>query len=381
MMNRRLKSLFPPVGVLLSVGAVACGQDLDPPSVVGLDDASKAAWRPMEPAPLGPRFGATSVWTGSELIVLCGFDAQDVPSCTSARYNPGSNRWSAMTVPQGLSSLTADAGFGVVSAVWTGDRVFAAGPDYAGLYDPVTDVWAAVDPGPTRGRVGPGLAWTGSAVFAFAEGSALFDPRTGLWTSTSTVMQPSPRSSPIVVWTGSEALVWGGYADNDRPPELRSGGRYDPRTNTWAAIESTGGAAAVVWNGAHVWTGSELLLWGAFDNLGVTRPGAAYDPVLDTWRPITDSGSPPGRGTIGYAWTKEVLLVWGGADPLDFFRRTAAGALYNPALDQWSALPATPQAPSPRSGFAYAWTGTEFIVWGGTAGAQSIFDDGAILSF
>lgn len=75
------------------------------------------------------------------------------------------------------------------------------------------------------------------------------------------------------------------------------------------------------------------------------------------------------------------MLVWGGWDPADRFRRTAEGALYDPVLDTWSALSTTTSTPTPRSGFAYAWTGTEFIVWGGIGNQAAVLDDGALLRF
>lgn len=391
---------------LLSLSVAACGADLDLPPDLGPGDmsgpdaqtspdagvapdagaapdsgmAQGPTWRPMAPSPLGPRFGAKSVWTGSELIVLCGFDAQDAPTCTSGRYDPAANQWSTMTIPADFVGPSSDEGHGVLSAVWTGTQVFVAGPDYAGLYDPVTDAWTKVDPGPTRGRFAPGLAWTGSAVFAFAEGGALFDPSTGLWTATATAGQPSPRSQPITAWTGSQVLVWGGNAQND-DGRLLSGGRYDPRTDTWSPMETAGSVDASVTFGAHVWTGSELLLWGTESSPSPTPPGAAYDPARNTWRALSSSGAPVNRGTLGYAWTGAALLVWGGWDPQMRFERKATGALYDPVGDQWRVLPMTAQTPAPRSGFAYAWTGTEFIVWGGAGNQVPAFGDGAALSF
>jgi hypothetical protein len=56
------------------------------------------------------------------------------------------------------------------------------------------------------------------------------------------------------VWTGSEMIVWGGTADT-------TGGRYNPKADTWTDT-STVNAPAARSNHTAVWTGSEMIVWG-----------------------------------------------------------------------------------------------------------------------
>ena len=57
------------------------------------------------------------------------------------------------------------------------------------------------------------------------------------WRAVVSAGAPSPRSRHAIVWTGTEALVWGGFAD---PGLLRDGGRYDPAAGRWHPLAATG---------------------------------------------------------------------------------------------------------------------------------------------
>src|SRR5437879_1636739 len=54
------------------------------------------------------------------------------------------------------------------------------------------------------------------------------------WTRTSSLGAPEGRANLGMVWTGSEAIVWGG-GDLDQRGTFRvaTGGRYDPQRDTW----------------------------------------------------------------------------------------------------------------------------------------------------
>src|SRR5262249_37175669 len=80
------------------------------------------------------------------------------------------------------------------------------------------------------------------------------------WVATSTTNVPESREFHTAVWTGSEVIVWGGYAG---APGLNTGARYNPSTNSWTATSTTNAPSA---RGQHtaVWTGSEMIVWGGF---------------------------------------------------------------------------------------------------------------------
>lgn len=114
---------------------------------------------------------------------------------------------------------------------------------------------------------------------------------------------------------------------------------------------------------ASAWTGTEVLVWGGIGPGGFNgtdrADGAAYDPRHRTWRVLAPSPL-AARHDPAFAWTGTELLVWAGGaagDPLD------DGAAYDPSTDTWRLL-----APAPIDGGvrpATVWTGRELVVIGG----------------
>jgi hypothetical protein len=83
------------------------------------------------------------------------------------------------------------------------------------------------------------------------------------WTATSTTGAPDHRYFHTAVWTGSEMIIWGGNGISD--DFLRTGGRYNPATDTWTAT-TTANAPDGRYNHTAVWTGSEMIVWGGIDS-------------------------------------------------------------------------------------------------------------------
>jgi hypothetical protein len=71
--------------------------------------------------------------------------------------------------------------------------------------------------------------WTGTHLLILHQGDsyrqdrpttgALFDPLSGRWSPISTEEAPSLRSSGGLVWTGTELILWSGFAGS---PALRA---------------------------------------------------------------------------------------------------------------------------------------------------------------
>ena len=113
-----------------------------------------------------------------------------------------------------------------------------------------------------------------------------------------------------------------------------------------------------------MWTGTEVLVW-PWDGGGTTMPitPIAYDPATDTWRELPQ---PPveRRQQAATVWTGTEWIVWGGTTgqaELD------DGAAYDPATDSWRVI-----ADSPLSArrVRAVWTGTEMFVDAGSTGGD-----------
>src|SRR3989442_2051969 len=296
---------------------------------------------------------------------------------TGGRYDPARNTWMPIS--------TANAPAGRSRAVWTGTEMMVWGGANAvgslvqsgGRYDPARDTWKAIStinaPSP---RSGHASVWGGGNPEVDTGGR--YDPIADAWKPVTTTGAPSPRTYHSAVWTGSRLVIWGG-SDYDRTTFIRTfldtGAAYDPGTNTWSPVATTG-APAGRHQHAAVWTASRMLIWGgaAANYLG---SGGAYDPVAGRWTTMSVSGEPTARSEHSAVWTGKEMIVWGGQGGTGLLN---TGGRYVPSADSWTALP-TANAPAPRWHHAAVWTGEEMIVWGGWVPEpgdtpQVLFNDG-----
>ena len=179
----------------------------------------------------------------------------------------------------------------------------------------------------------------------------------GTWRSISTTGAPSARFRHVIVWTGTEALVWGGYS----AVVLGDGAAWNPVTNTWRTLSAVGAPTART-NFAGVWTGSLLVVWGG--SPGPVSDGARYDPALDAWTPMATSPL-AARSSPMTANTSQGVFVWGGG--LTGGTPAGDGAMYHPGTNTWTAITSV-GAPPARQNSGVVWTGTEVVLWGGSSG-------------
>lgn len=352
----------------------------------GVFDAGDAGlitgWAPTSTigAPAG-RFNFVTEWTGREMIIWGG----NTPAYenTGGRYDPYGDRWTATTTTGAPSPRVAGA------SVWTGSEMIVWGGFFStmtsvhlgdgALYDPAADSWRAMS---NAGRPAPRVAcasvWTGAEMIVWGgrvqpstptDTGARYNPATDTWTPMSTIGAPTPRVTCMSVWTGSELLVWGGF-ETVGISIADTGARYHPATDTWAPMSTTGAPTARTW-AAAAWSGSEMMIWGGYDNTWL-GDGARYDPASDTWTPMTATGAPSPRYLHSGVWTGSQLIIWGGASGSTHYED---GALYDPISDSWTPTSLV-NAPDGRRDHGAVWADTMMIVWGSTDETNVNFDTG-----
>jgi hypothetical protein len=87
-----------------------------------------------------------------------------------------------------------------------------------------------------------------------------------------------------MIWTGIEAIVWGGCNDVNCQNGLNSGGRYDPQSNAWQTTSNTEAPSPRTLHTA-VWTGTEMIVFGG-------EPCARCVPIFDTGGRYAATGGP-----------------------------------------------------------------------------------------
>lgn len=248
-------------------------------------------WSSIASLPVA-KWGHSAVWTGSRIIVWggtasasdCGPAGNCVYTNTGHSYNPSNDTWTA------ISTTNAPQVRIMPMAIWTGTKMliwggFRIGGDanVGGLYDPTTDTWASIAVGEHDGFGETNMIWTGDKMFVWGGSKwgglgyngKLYDPDTNVWSSISSTNAPNPTSRNYVttVWSGTDAIVWGG---NHSGPH-NTGALYNPTSDTWIQMTTIGAPAARYFHTA-VWTGTEMIIWGGNLNGPETNTGAFFTP-------------------------------------------------------------------------------------------------------
>jgi hypothetical protein len=252
-------------------------------------------------------------------------------------------------------------------------------------------VWSQLPRSPLSDRYDANVAWTGRYLFVWGGDTgarkdvlrgdgAAWDVTTGRWRA----LPRSPltaRTDSVVVWTGREVIVWGGYDQaNARGLHVTSdGAAWNPATNTWTRLPPSPLRARA--GTIATWTGQRMVLLGghpAIQTYSYTD-GATFDPATGTWRKLGDAKSPDGRTVEWRAavMTDHDLLAWSiwstrtrvyddpnAAPGAEEYRGAGGGEMYryDPDTDRWSLVPNTQESVGDVE--QALWTGHEVMVRG-----------------
>jgi N-acetylneuraminic acid mutarotase len=354
-------------------------------------NAAPDSWSPTHDLPSGDN-GMTAVWTGAEMIVWGGGPTLS-PVYNGARYDPATDTWHSTNNSSVLYGKTGH------TAVWTGtEMIIWGGCDLlrdqhhcdnatGQRYNPLTDSWIGTSlSGVPHTRMNHTAVWTGTEMIVWGgcsfindvclpsqvgSGGGRYNPSTDTWILTSLTNAPSARQAHTMVWTGSQAIVWGGASDT---APLNTGALYKPSTDTWTATAAVPAGLARYFHTA-VWSGTEMLMWGGQNTISAFNNGARYNPATNKWKAIPIGGAPSARSLHTAVWSGNEMVVWGGVNGLS---STNTGGRFNPATNTWKAT-STVNAPVGRSGRPVSvWTGSTMIVWGGfdkTGGRYDLASD------
>jgi N-acetylneuraminic acid mutarotase len=158
---------------------------------------------------------------------------------------------------------------------------------------------------------------------------ARYDPANDTWTSITTNGAPAPRYDYSTVWTGNEMIIWGGRGNFGSSGLSSDGARYNPTNDTWTMLSNVGSPSARAAQTA-VWTGKEMIVWGGVSNSAPywMNTGGRYDPSSDTWSIVTTGGAPIPRQGHSAIWTGSEMIIFGGYNNDTFFGDTYA---YSPS--------------------------------------------------
>jgi hypothetical protein len=342
-------------------------------------------WIPMAPPPAGFAGRERAAYTtfNNKLFVFGGANASGTALGDAAIYDPATNTWTLVTAIANAPSPRWGA-----TAVWTGTEILVYGgratTSGAALmsgasYDPATGQWSPIATG-SVGHVHPvGGASSSQAVFWGGWGATTatlvgtaerYTVAANSWQAASTTpSSPGALQDPAWAFTGTDLYLWGGLSGGiTRTNQAWS---YSLTTNSWTSLTATGTTARSGAFGA--WDTHSFFAWAGRSTTGATNTGWYY--YGGVWTAMGGTGAPTARYAMhrqaGWTFVLEAgnIVFLGGFDtngnPLTDGSRyystpTSGGATWN-AITDWN------------SGEQHLWgvaayAGGEVIVWGGING-------------
>ncbi len=237
---------------LLVWGGCTSGSSLSCSSVTADGAAYNPAtdtWTAIPAAPIAGRADPAFAWNGTEMIILGGRNVS-VGLVDGARYDPLVKSWVKFSDPP----ATAYDGRQDSATAFDGKSLFLFGgrttstastAQNNGAYYTPSVGWTAI---PTPGdllflsgnkRYNSAAWFGGGKLFVYGgqgtsssstplDGFGSFDPSTGAWTPIDETGAPGARGRATAVWTGREAILWGGSTSDYLSGYLTSGAIYRP---------------------------------------------------------------------------------------------------------------------------------------------------------
>lgn len=350
-------------------------------------DLAAGHWSTLPAAPIQPRDGAASVWTGHQMLIWGGGQGRSGATLvnTGAAYDPITRTWTLLP-PSPLSPRMN------MASVWTGrdwllwggetSSTAAVATDGA-LYNPSTQTWQLLPRLAMASDGAPRAVWNGAQVIVVTAPraatvnvlhSAAFNPSTDRWTQLADIVAPSDRPlvSFVALAAGSDVYTW--YEWNRVVPlghgeqtyaQGVDGFALHAGSTAWAAdprltpgIQGAEGAIAL---GSRVFLPAGRTCWGC---LGPGPYAAALGGVLldpRTGGKTTIAAGPiAAEQSAAYEWTGRALLAFDYAAGLS--SPTNSAAAWDPQTNTWTTLPNEPHDVTPISNAV--WTGTHLLGWG-----------------
>jgi hypothetical protein len=272
-------------------------------------DPVSATWRSIAASPLAPRNGHIGVWAGEEMLIVGGRDERD-----AAAYDPVADTWR----PIASAPIPRDSFIGTdesVGWVWNGTElvVWDVHSDDIAAYDPNRDVWRMLPEVGIDGDTAV-LRWAGDLLYAFADSGLSYPSDTALGGARLNQeggWEPVPSAefstesliigadATLTAWAGDRFIAWSSDGSEGKTLTLVPGADAWTETDP-VPIPPCEGQGEPIQAGdlvvAFGWCGTNI---------------AVLDPSAGRWTSDTVTDYPTAGNTV---WTGDEILNWGAGD-------------------------------------------------------------------
>jgi hypothetical protein len=306
------------------------------------------------------------------VLLFCGYDElvsayawrpemENMKARDEWAYDVGANRLEPWTVVPAV--IYQQAVYDSQS-----QALIAVGPQNTRVYNAATRTWEKTNPAeePRRDRYWADLAYDSRSdriiLFGgFADGPDLqdtwaYDYETNTWTEMTPAVSPERRFGHAMAYDAESdrVILWGAHEEGAMPmseEEKATVWAYDYETNTWTAIESTGGPS---YRGYHTMVyhpGTDrIILFGghSLGDLDFSDETWAYDYNSNTWTQLTPATHPSGRRlhSMVYDEAADKMVLFGGIAG-NWLKEEISDELwiFDPVAEEWSQV--TPDSLNP----------------------------------
>lgn len=255
---------------LLVLGATPTSSGPAAHAVGASYDPTTATWAPISPAPNGRGLGGTGAWAGDRFLTW------SLGAGVTA-YDPATDSWEILTTEHLASGVNPPPAPGEAprmnssgaSSAWTGTELIVTDQGGSGVaaFDPATRLWRSLPPRPSSSGTGP-VVWTGNRIgIGDVRGPAWIEPTGAAWHSTPGLASFASRVPSAQVWLPDRFLAWGGTSMSGTTP--RGSAPLESPTDgvilalpsgTWSTFSGIP-AGSPAFSGAAV-AGDQILTWG-----------------------------------------------------------------------------------------------------------------------
>lgn len=342
-------TLLPNGKVLVAGGKVGTSGGLTPQVAASAElyDPVSGTWSATGSLTTARWEHTATLLANGTVLVAGGFDGTGTVLSSAELYNPATGTWSSTgSLTTARASYTATLlsnGTVLAASGLSNNPAPAPAPPQintasAELYDPVSGTWAAtgsvIQPttGGTATLLGNGKVLVDGGTYAGTPNQGypydqLYDPVAGSWSAAASNPIPQLVSQTATLLPNGMVLIAGGNQGGASPGSSAACSLYDPVAGTWSA---TGSLSTMRAN--HTATllpnGTVLVAGGIMNEYNAIAPGAEiYDPSSGIWSPAGTLAAPVAYQTMTLLMNGAVLVAGGEISP-------ESGSLYPTATAQ-----------------------------------------------